>query len=561
MFIETTLPQGVWTENGLPLAVRARKAVQYAGSIDDVIRFLRTDNDGVMNAVWLIGDTKTGEIARYELGLYHDAVIERTTDGFQWSSNNPIDFWVRWEKMDWKLLFQQVLFSIVLGLNNYQYHTPWYLPAARDIAFEELGNAYYGRIDVDIVKEIMGTDPIGTHSPDCKITCDSLLEHNGLIVHSGNPGGKTLSMAYFDSPDVYYEDLEPIGWVEVYGLPDDHNVQVPREEQDCNLQPTIDWKLALEENSNDFYSYSTIEDDVVYSVTSTGALVATSSVDEAVLWTKMIGKNPTHPVISDQQLFVGSNEGLSMIDLGWSSMVTKPVGEVSCTPTVSEESVFVGTRDHKVYCINKESGMISWNFDVDGVPFLSNIEDDVLIIAAGQTVSAVNSSDGSLLWSYETRGLLTSGAFQQDNMVFVGCWDTNLYALDQESGTVLWMFDTGWGIETTPVVIDGSVIFGSHDQNVYALDKESGEMLWVFSCKAGIHSDPVFWQDSIVIGSDDGRLYRLNVETGSLIWCFSPGDTIQDATRNYVTTPIRSSVAIDADQLFIGVLGHLYLLH
>jgi outer membrane protein assembly factor BamB len=198
---------------------------------------------------------------------------------------------------------------------------------------------------------------------------------------------------------------------------------------------------------------------------------------------------------------------------------------------------------------------------VDGVPFLSNIENNVLIVAAGETVSAVNRSDGNLIWSFETEGLLKRSAFQQDEVVFVGCWDTNLYALDQRSGDVLWMFDSGWGIETIPVIIGEKVIFGSHDQNVYALDRANGNVLWVFSCKAGIHSDPVIWQDSVVIGSDDGGLYRLNCGTGSEIWCFAPGNTIQDATRNYVTTPIRSSVAVDSDQLFIGVLGRLYSIH
>jgi outer membrane protein assembly factor BamB len=559
-FIETTLPQGAWSEQGLPLAVRARKAVQYSSSIDDVIRFLRTDNDGVMNAVWLIGDTKTGEITRYELGLYHDALIERTTDGFQWSSNNPMDFWVRWEKMDWKLLIQQYIYHLVLGLNNYQYHTPWYLPATRDIAFEALGNKYYGEIDVEIVKQIMGADPIGTHSPDCKITSTSLLDHNGMLVHSGHPGGATLSMANFDSPDVYYKPLKPNGWVEVFGLPEDHLVQISPGNSNCPSEIDEAWKISLEEPSNDFYAHSTRSDNIIYSTTSEGMLYAVSAVDEELLWSKEIGNDPTKPVISDHRLFVGSDEGLHMLDLGWMRMNTKLVGEIVSVPVVCDERVYVGSSNHYVYAIDQVTGVVLWQIKTNGLPFLSNVNDDLLTVASEETLYAVNVTDGSVVWTWEAEGLLKSCPFQKDGMVFVGSWDTNLYALNQSSGNDLWMIDTGWGIESTPVVVNDLVIFASHDQHVYAADVDSGNIIWQVTCHAGIHTDPVIWHDSVLVGSDDGRLYRIDVSSGEVLWCFAPGDTIDDATRNYVTTPIRSSVAVSNDSVFIGALGHLYCL-
>jgi outer membrane protein assembly factor BamB len=145
-------------------------------------------------------------------------------------------------------------------------------------------------------------------------------------------------------------------------------------------------------------------------------------------------------------------------------------------------------------------------------------------------------------------------------MVFVGSWDTNLYALNQSSGNDLWMIDTGWGIESTPVVVNDLVIFASHDQHVYAADVNSGNIIWQVTCHAGIHTNPVIWHDSVLVGSDDGRLYRIDVNSGDVLWCFAPGDTIDDATRNYVTTPIRSSVAVSDDSVFIGALGRLYCL-
>lgn len=559
-FIETTVHQGIWTEQGLPLAVRARKAVQYANTIDEVIYYLRTNNDGIMNAVWLIGNTNTGEIARYELGLYQDAVIKRTKNGFLWSSNNPMDFDVRMEKMDWTELVNQLLKYVLFGANFYQYYTPWYLPAARDIAFEELGNKYYGDIDVDVVKEIMGTDPIGTYSPDCKITSTNLLKHNGLLVHTGNPGGETLSMANFDTPEVPYESLEPVGWVNVFGLPESHSVEVTRNGQQNQINAEENWKVSLESNSNDFYSFSTCVDDIIYSTTSSGMLYAVSADEQKVLWSKQVGDHPTKPVVSGNQLFVGSDSGLNLVDLGWVTMGTKPIGDVESNPVVNDDFVFVGTKNQKVYAIEKESGMINWQIAVEGIPHLSNVHNDIIIIGAEETVYAVNASDGSILWTRDVNGLITCSSFQNEDIVFVGGWSTNMDAIDVDDGSLLWTVNTGWGVESTPVVFEDLVIFGSHDQNVYAVDVETGEQQWVFSCQAGIHTDPVVWKDSLVIGSDDGRLYRLDAETGTLLWSFAPGKVIDDVARNYITTPIRSSIAVSENHLFVGVLGQLYSL-
>ena len=46
-----------------------RKASQYANSIDDVVRIFTTGNNGGYANDWLIGDTKTNEVAKLELGL------------------------------------------------------------------------------------------------------------------------------------------------------------------------------------------------------------------------------------------------------------------------------------------------------------------------------------------------------------------------------------------------------------------------------------------------------------------------------------------------------------
>ena len=75
---------------GVPEFVRARKAMQYAESVDDVDRIMRAGNNGGYANTWLVADTRRNEIARLELGLLH-VTLERSSDGYFAGANFPID--------------------------------------------------------------------------------------------------------------------------------------------------------------------------------------------------------------------------------------------------------------------------------------------------------------------------------------------------------------------------------------------------------------------------------------------------------------------------------------
>ena len=73
-----------------PEFVRARKAMQYAASIDDFARIMKEGNNGGYANNWLVADRKTNEIADLELGL-KNVNLQRTKDGFFVGSNFPVD--------------------------------------------------------------------------------------------------------------------------------------------------------------------------------------------------------------------------------------------------------------------------------------------------------------------------------------------------------------------------------------------------------------------------------------------------------------------------------------
>ncbi len=67
-------------------------------------------------------------------------------------------------------------------------------------------------------------------------------------------------------------------------------------------------------------------------------------------------------------------------------------------------------------------------------------------------------------------------------VLFVGCYDHNVYAVDIASGHERWRYSTGAPVYATPVVAELAggprVYVGSTDRVLYALDARTGEKIW-----------------------------------------------------------------------------------
>jgi hypothetical protein len=140
MITETTITQFEgWDPEGKPEFARARKALQYGESIDDVVRIMLDGNNGGYANDWLVGDNKTGEIARFELGLkYHS--VARTRDGCFYGANFPIDP---------NLIRDETKFDPSKADSS---------PNARKLRWEQLMAEHRGKIDIELAKRFENDD-------------------------------------------------------------------------------------------------------------------------------------------------------------------------------------------------------------------------------------------------------------------------------------------------------------------------------------------------------------------------------------------------------------------
>jgi len=139
MVTETTITQFEgWDPKGKPEFMRARKALQYSGSIDEYTKIMLDGNNGGYANDWLLGDRKTGEIAQLELGL-KAYKLWRTKDGVLAGSN-----WARDPKV------------LKLDAPQFQPNDLGSSPNARRVRWEELLSANKGKIDVALAQQMLG---------------------------------------------------------------------------------------------------------------------------------------------------------------------------------------------------------------------------------------------------------------------------------------------------------------------------------------------------------------------------------------------------------------------
>ena len=177
-FGETTVMQTPYEANSTPQSNRARKAAQYAASIDDVDRILWEKNNGMYTNDWPIADFKTGEVAILLLGT-HTKKIWRTSEdmnpfgtaGFLWANNNNRDPEVRKEYVaqpddrPFDLMF-----------------SPW----NRDLAFNEFYRENKGKIDANAGVALWASSPVNrAHACDGKITNTEMANEMVFLAHHG----------------------------------------------------------------------------------------------------------------------------------------------------------------------------------------------------------------------------------------------------------------------------------------------------------------------------------------------------------------------------------------
>jgi hypothetical protein len=151
---------------------RVRKAMQYADDLDGFVELMQKDNNGGYANSWLLADSNTNEIMRFEQGLKYQN-IERTTDGYYAGFNTALDPRIR--NLECDGAYSDIRTAM----------------GARQVRLVELMDMYKGKLNVQAGEAILAD------------------HYDVYLQRTGNPGSRTVDGHYYLDDMAYWPARRP----------------------------------------------------------------------------------------------------------------------------------------------------------------------------------------------------------------------------------------------------------------------------------------------------------------------------------------------------------------
>ena len=325
----------------------------------------------------------------------------------------------------------------------------------------------------------------------------------------------------------------------VYAASTDHNLYA--------LKPdgTVKWVFAAEESI--FSTPAIGPDGVIYIADLSGKYYAIAP-DGKPKWNAQLSGGTELRIISpllvapDGQIYFGAwNSQFYAVNpdksVRWQA---KLGGLISSSPVSDAEgNLYVAAFDTKrssnlaIYKFRPSSSSPTWTFtDSIGVNYNRVISTPAVDGERGRlyfgaargsdgVLYGVNLADGRSAFRVDLpKGVISSPAIAKSGVIYVGCLDGKLYALDPAAGAQKWAFATsGYCVTGSPSVDGNGVIYiGDSDGMLYAVSPE-GKELWRFAAGSNIASAPAIAEDgTLYFTSYDSTIYAIGKPTAINHW-------------------------------------------
>jgi outer membrane protein assembly factor BamB len=175
--------------------------------------------------------------------------------------------------------------------------------------------------------------------------------------------------------------------------------------------------------------------------------------DGTLRWTYPTGANAWSlaAFADDGTIFWGSNDTLvhAVTPDGARKWTRRTLGFIAASAALAADTVFIGSFDSYLYALDPAGGKVKWKFKTgDHIYASAAVSDDAVFVGSTDGLLVALSHAGKLLWKYDAGAPIRSSPALgrapsgEAEIVYFGCGNGRLFALNAAEGSYRWSFDT-----------------------------------------------------------------------------------------------------------------------
>ncbi len=277
----------------------------------------------------------------------------------------------------------------------------------------------------------------------------------------------------------------------------------------------------------------------------------------ASLWEHRLEKGyfQASPIIVGDTIYIGSSEdGLWAFGLNDGSVRWKyPLEYGVLAPAAYHkepsgyETVVVGDTEGVLHAVDAKTGEFRWKFttkgSMDGGPNINTHTDRVLVASQDGTLSALQISDGKLVWQYKADDQIRCFPAITDRSAgarrcFVAGCDSHLHIIDLDNGKAVAKVDIEAPTGSTPCVSGSRVFFGTEGNEFLAVDWKQAELVWRHRGTQAFRAPAACADEFVIFGGMDRTVRALDAATGKERWTFRTKGRMENSGPTVVGTKI-----------------------
>lgn len=203
---------------------------------------------------------------------------------------------------------------------------------------------------------------------------------------------------------------------------------------------------------------------------------------------------------------------------------------------IADHLIVAGCWDNAIHCIDLNSLERVWRLETRGPVYSTAavVPDGRFVIGCEDGILRQVSPAGDCIWAFHAGGPFhgTPTIDVRRGVVYSGCFDNTIYAIDLRTGTERWSVQYDPRVEeciycSPALTPDGNIIFGV--DNVLRCLSPEGAEIWQFEGFGRFDGTAALDYHSAVgvIGNEDGKdIYLFNFNTGEILNTFVTGGQV-----------------------------------